>query len=90
VNVRSTVSAAALVVGLVGAVVGLLLMSSDDFDTFQAGTVVMIAGIAMMFGTVIYRMATDDPDVRWSVQPRQRPEPAGNPSAAGSVSAPQT
>jgi len=66
-NIRGTITAVALAVGTVGAVVGLLLMRSDDVDTFRAGTVLIIMGLAMLFGGVIYRMAGDDPESRWTL-----------------------
>jgi hypothetical protein len=74
-NIRGTITAVALAVGTVGAVVGLLLMRSDDLDTFRAGTVLIVMGLAMLFGGVIYRMAGDDPDARWSLRRRGGQEP---------------
>jgi hypothetical protein len=69
-NIRGTITAVALALGTVGAVVGLLLMRSDDLDTFRAGTVLIILGLALLFGGVIYRMAGDDPESRWSLRRR--------------------
>jgi hypothetical protein len=69
-NIRGTITAVALVVGGVGAAIGLLLMRSDDLDTFRAGTVLIVMGLALLFGGVIYRMAGDDPDSRWRLRAR--------------------
>jgi hypothetical protein len=66
-NIRGTITAVALALGTVGAVVGLLLMRSDDLDTFRAGTVLIVMGLAMLFGGVIYRMSGDDPETRWTL-----------------------
>jgi hypothetical protein len=74
-NIRGIITTVALVVGMVGAVVGLLLMRSDDLDTFRAGTILIIMGLAMLFGGVIYRMAGDDPDSRFSLTSRSAEEP---------------
>jgi len=74
-NIRGIITTVALVVGMVGAVVGLLLMRSDDLDTFRAGTILIIMGLAMLFGGVIYRMAGDDPDSRFSLTNRSAEEP---------------
>ncbi len=74
-NIRGIITTVALVVGMVGAVVGLLLMRSDDLDTFRAGTILIIMGLAMLFGGVIYRMAGDDPESRWSLAGRSAEEP---------------
>jgi hypothetical protein len=74
-NIRGIITTVALVVGMVGAVVGLLLMRSDDLDTFRAGTILIIMGLAMLFGGVIYRMAGDDPDSRFSLTSRGAEEP---------------
>jgi hypothetical protein len=36
----------------------------------------MVMGLAMLFGGVIYRMAGDDPESRWHLQPgHQADEP---------------
>jgi hypothetical protein len=66
-NIRGTITAIALALGTLGAVIGLLLMRSDDLDTFRAGTVLIVMGLAMLFGGVIYRMAGDDPESRWTL-----------------------
>jgi hypothetical protein len=65
----------ALAVGTLGAAIGLLLMRSDDLDTFRTGTILMVAGIALLFGGVIYRMAGDDPDSRRQMRARGHDEP---------------
>ena len=75
-NIRGTITAVALALGTVGASVGLLLMRSDDLDTFRAGTVLIIMGLAMLFGGVIYRMAGDDPESRWSLGTRRPNDPS--------------
>ena len=75
-NIRGIITTVALVVGMVGAVVGLLLMRSDDLDTFRAGTILIIMGLAMLFGGVIYRMSGDDPESRWQLRPRGGDEPS--------------
>jgi len=76
-NIRGTITAVALGVGMLAAAIGLLLMRSDDLDTFRAGTVLIIAGVATLFGGVIYRMAGDDPETRWQLRTRSgdRPSP---------------
>jgi hypothetical protein len=43
-------------------------MRSDDLDTFRTGTILMVMGIALLFGGVIYRMAGDDPETRWQMR----------------------
>lgn len=75
-NIRGTITAVALGVGMVAAAIGLLLMRSDDLDTFRAGTVLIVAGLAMLFGGLIYKMAGDDPETRWQLRPRGGDEPS--------------
>jgi hypothetical protein len=69
-NIRGTITAVTLGGGIVAAAIGLLLMRSDDLDTFRAGTVLIVLGLAMLFSGVIYRMAGDDPETRWQLRPR--------------------
>jgi hypothetical protein len=76
VNTRGVITAVALAVGTVGAAIGLILMGSDDLDTFRTGTILMVMGIAMLFGGVIYRMAGDDPDSKWQMRSRRSEEPS--------------
>jgi len=68
VKARDIITTVALAVGGVGAVIGLVLTGSEDFDTFRAGTVLMVMGISLLFGGVIYRMASDDPENRWQLR----------------------
>jgi hypothetical protein len=51
-------------------------MRSDDLDTFRTGTILMVMGIALLFGGVIYRMAGDDPETRWQIRPQRSDEPS--------------
>ena len=74
-NIRGIITAVALAIGTVGAAVGLLFMRSDDFDTFRMGTILMVMGIALLFGGVIYRMAGDDPETRWQISSARSDEP---------------
>jgi hypothetical protein len=67
-NARGIITAVGLTVGTAGAALGLLFMRSDDVDTFRAGTILLVMGIALLFGGVIYRMAGDDPESRWQVR----------------------
>jgi hypothetical protein len=70
-NIRGTITAVALGGGMVAAAIGLLLMRSDDLDTFRAGTVLIVVGLGLLFGGVIYRMAGDDPETRWQLRARR-------------------
>jgi hypothetical protein len=74
-NIRAIITAVALGGGMLAAAIGLLLMRSDDLDTFRAGTVLIVGGLAMLFGGVIYRMSGDDPESRWQLRPRGGDEP---------------
>ncbi|TML93901.1 MAG: hypothetical protein E6G06_00410 [Actinobacteria bacterium] len=74
-NIRGIIAAVALGGGMVAAAIGLLLMRSDDLDTFRAGTVLIVLGLAMLFGGVIYRMSGDDPESRWQLRPRRSEAP---------------
>ena len=75
-NIRGIITAVALGSGMVAAAIGLLLMRSDDLDTFRAGTVLIVLGLAMLFGGVIYRMSGDDPESRWQLRPRRSDDPS--------------
>ena len=75
-NIRGIIAAVALGSGMVAAAIGLLLMRSDDLDTFRAGTVLIVLGLAMLFGGVIYRMSGDDPESRWQLRPRRSDDPS--------------
>ena len=75
-NIRGTITGVALGVGVLAAAIGLLLMRSDDLDTFRAGTVLIVLGLAMLFGGLIYKMAGDDPETRWQLaRPRDDASP---------------
>jgi hypothetical protein len=75
-NIRGTITVVALGGGMVAAAIGLLLMRSDDLDTFRAGTVLIVVGLALLFGGVIYRMAGDDPETRWQLRTRTGDKPS--------------
>jgi hypothetical protein len=75
-NMRGKITAVALGGGMIAAAIGLLLMRSDDLDTFRAGTVLIVVGLALLFGGVIYRMAVDDPETRWQLRARGTDEPS--------------
>ena len=75
-KIRETITAVGLGGGMVAAAIGLLLMRSDDLDTFRAGTVLIVVGLALLFGGVIYRMAVDDPETRWQLRARGGDEPS--------------
>lgn len=70
-NIRPIITAVALGSGTVAAAIGLLLMRSDDLDTFRAGTVLIVVGLGLLFGGVIYRMSGDDPESRWQLRTRR-------------------
>jgi hypothetical protein len=75
-NIRGTITAVALGGGMIAAAIGLLLMRSDDLDTFRTGTILVVMGLALLFGGVIYRLAGDDPESRWQLRPRSGDEPS--------------
>jgi uncharacterized membrane protein YfcA len=75
-NIRGIITAVTLAGGIVAAAIGLLVMQSDDLDTFRAGVVLIVAGLAMLFSGVIYRLAGDDPESRWQLRPRPRDNPS--------------
>jgi hypothetical protein len=61
-RIRRTITAIAIVGGIIAAVGGFLTAWNTD-DMF-VGTVWMIVGIGLMAGGTIYSMAMDDPEAR--------------------------
>jgi hypothetical protein len=61
--IRSTITWLATAVGTVMALVGIWAMQWGDWNAFDAAKLVA-TGMAIVAGTVVYRLAMDDPQAR--------------------------